>query len=80
MRPRHEHQNPTRRPVIGGALIQIIGDLLSADGETGEVVPPTVTASPVAHPELGQYGVHCLADRHPVLIALVIHAQTFAHG
>lgn len=79
MRPRHEHQHPTRRPVIGDALIQIIGDVPRAGGETGEVVPPTVTASPVAHSQICQHGVHRLADRHPVLIALVIHGATIAH-
>ena len=102
MRPRNEHQHPTRRPVPlirnqhgssvvsqpvagnqrngmrpAGALITIRDHLLPV-ADSGNGILPLGRSR--AHSELGQYGVHRLADRHPVLIALVIHGRTFAQA
>lgn len=76
MRPRHEDQHPTRRPV-SGHLIPIRDHLLPV-ADSGNGILPLGRSR--AHSELGQHGVHRLADRHPVLIALVIHAANLSQA
>jgi hypothetical protein len=104
MRPRHEHQHPTRRsfprstirndtgsivvsqPVAGnqrhgmlpaGALI-IIRDQLLPVADSGNGILPLGHSR--AHSQAFEHGVHRLADRHPVLIALVIHAANLSQA
>ncbi|WP_370194403.1 MULTISPECIES: hypothetical protein [Aurantimonas] len=49
--------------------------LLVADSGNG-ILPPGRSR---AHSKAFEHGVHRLADRHPVLIALVIHGDNLPH-
>lgn len=67
-----------RARAAAGASIPIVSDSSRADDKTGAVSRTAPLRSPQS--QVVEDGIHHLADRHPVQVALVIHADRMSQG